>query len=303
MIFLRQPCLSILIYHRVLAQPDPMFPDQLDSRQFERQMALLKRCCNVMPLGAAAAALRRHALPPRAVCITFDDGYADNAEVALPILLRHGLSACFFIASGYLDGGCMWNDTVIEHVRRAAGPRLDLSMLGLGVLPIADLRQKAAAIAILLNHLKYLPFAERAAKVALLQPQSPATPMMCTGQVRMLHRAGMEIGAHTSSHPILARQPAREAQADIAAGKYALERIIDAPVPAFAYPNGKPGLDYNARHVQMAKTLGFELAVSTMPGAARYDSDLFQLPRFTPWQRNRLRFWLSLQRNKFIRPA
>jgi peptidoglycan/xylan/chitin deacetylase (PgdA/CDA1 family) len=50
-------------------------------------------------------------------CITFDDGYADKHDVAMPILQRHGLCATFFIATGFLNGGCMWNDTIIETVR------------------------------------------------------------------------------------------------------------------------------------------------------------------------------------------
>lgn len=114
--------LSILIYHRVLARPDPLFPGEVDRALFERQLRLLKRFYTVLPLSVAVQRLRDGSLPPRAACITFDDGYADNAEHALPLLRQYGLHATFFIATGYLNGGQMWNDRVIDAVRRRRAP-------------------------------------------------------------------------------------------------------------------------------------------------------------------------------------
>jgi peptidoglycan/xylan/chitin deacetylase (PgdA/CDA1 family) len=64
--------------------------------------------------------------------ITFDDGYADNVEVALPILLRYEIAADFFVSTGFLDGGRMWNDTVIEAFRATPLDRVDLGDFGLG---------------------------------------------------------------------------------------------------------------------------------------------------------------------------
>ena len=100
-------------------------------------MALLAAHFTVLPLSEAVERLARGALPARAVCVTFDDGYADNYAVAAPILPGMGSAATFFVAARYLDGGRMWNDTIIEAVRRATGPTLELSGLGLGDLPSA----------------------------------------------------------------------------------------------------------------------------------------------------------------------
>lgn len=266
--------LSILIYHRVLPQPDPLQPSLPDTHRFTRQMALLKRFFNVLPLSEAIPRLQQQRLPPRAAAITFDDGYADNVEHAVPILKRLGLSAAFFIASGYLDGGQMWNDDVIANARSA------------GLTPQALDR--------LLSQLKYLPFEERLRAAQTLAPPRNQNLMMTTEQVRQLHAAGMEIGAHTHRHPILSTVPDDVALAEIAEGKATLEAIIQAPVRMFAYPNGKPGIDYHSRHVDMVRQLGFEAAFSTVPGVAYEGSDLLQLPRFTPWETDRLRFLLRL---------
>ena len=91
-----------------------LLPGEPDAQRFEQIAAFLARCFRVMPLPDAIDALQRGCLPAAAACITFDDGYADNLEVAAPILRKHGLSATFFIATGFTGGGRMFNDTVIE---------------------------------------------------------------------------------------------------------------------------------------------------------------------------------------------
>ena len=89
-------------------------------------MRWVKSVFNVIPLEEGVAGIKSGKLPPRALSITFDDGYANNATVAAPILKRLGLHATFFIATGFLDGGRMFNDTVIEAVRGYRGDMLDL---------------------------------------------------------------------------------------------------------------------------------------------------------------------------------
>lgn len=292
--------LSILIFHRVLPERDPVFPSEMYAQRFDSQLAQLKRHFRFMSLAEGIKGLREGKLPPRAACITFDDGYADNSEIALPILQKHGLTATFFVASGFLDGGRMWNDTVIELVRAATGP-IDFRSLGYGRFEIDSPAARHAAIAALLDSLKYLPVAQRLAEVdklrSLLPLALPEDLMMTSAQVRQLHQAGMEIGGHTVHHPILARMDADDARREIIDGKTALEKIIDAPVRLFAYPNGKPGRDYLAEHALMVKEAGFEAAVSTSWGAARPGGNLFQLPRFTPWDQGEFRYLLRLARN------
>lgn len=292
--------LSILLYHRVLAHADPLFPSQVDAARFALQMDVLGECCNVLPLAEAVARLRAGTLPPRAACITFDDGYADNATVALPLLRARGLHATFFIASGFLDGGRMWNDTVIEAVRRTPLPALEGGLPGLDVIRTGTHEEKRAAVDALLGALKYRPVHERAELVAQLagasQAALPTDLMMSSAQVRALHNAGMEIGAHTVNHPILATLPSPVARSEMAAGREALEAIVGGRVGLFAYPNGKPGKDYTAEHVAMARGLGFDGAVSTAWGRG-WTGDTWQLPRFTPWDRRPLRFALRLAHN------
>lgn len=296
--------LSVLIFHRVLALPDPLFPDEPDAARFDQICAWLARWFNVLPLGVAVKRLRAGQLPARAAAITFDDGYADNHDVAMPILRRHGLTATFFVATGFLDGGRMWNDTVIDCVRRAPGPRLDLDGLGLegvGQIDIGDWAAKRAAIGQVLRALKYQPLPRRSALVEQLAATHagslPQGLMMRSEQVRALRDAGMQVGAHTQTHPILANLSREEARSEMLGSKQALEQLLSEPVHCFAYPNGKPDADYSSESVQLARELGFELAVSTAWGAAGRNVDPLQVPRFTPWDRTRWRYALRLANN------
>ncbi len=294
--------LSILILHRVHAAADPLFPDEPDATRFDQICGWLKSWVDVMPLDRAVAALRAGTLPPRAFAITFDDGYADNHDVALPVLQRHGLPATFFVATGFLGDGCMWNDVVIAAVRDCRQDVVCLDALEGASMPLRNAAERRALVDRLLRALKHLPLDERAAAVQQVARQCgltrPPRPMMQPAQVLALHRAGMQVGAHTVSHPILSLLDDDTARAEIGGSKRTLESLLDAPVSLFAYPNGRPVDDYDGRSVQFVREAGFDAAVSTAWGAARTGhADMFQLPRFTPWDRSRWRYAMRLAQN------
>lgn len=297
----RRARLSILIFHRVLPVRDPLFPGEVTRSEFSDICGWLRAWCQVLPLEQAALALQQGTLPARAVSITFDDGYADNHDHALPVLQQHGLTATFFVASGFLDGGRMWNDTVIEAVRRSNCAHLNLNGTlaeALGSLPLGSLQQRRTAISSILAATKYLPPADRNGWVAALAEKAnvplPNDLMMRSEQVRALHRAGMAIGAHTLHHPILRGLPHAQVRTEIADNRQALTQLVGKPVSLFAYPNGRPGMDYDDDTVSVVRELGFSAAVSTAWRAARRDDDLLQLPRYTPWERSAARFGLRM---------
>jgi peptidoglycan/xylan/chitin deacetylase (PgdA/CDA1 family) len=125
----------------------------------------------------------------------------------------------------------------------------------------------------------------------------PNDLMMSSGQVRTLCNAGMTIGAHTVSHPILCSISDEAARHEMLVSKSRLEEITGKPVGLFAYPNGKPHKDYSRNHVSIAREVGFSAAFSTSAGVATHHSDLFQLPRFTPWDRSAWRYALRMAAN------
>lgn len=292
--------LLVLIYHRVLAAPDPLLEGVVDTQTFDWHLRVLRGNFNVMSLRTAVAALRNRALPRRALAITFDDGYADNYLAALPLLQKHGLPATFFIATDYLDGGCMFNDLVFEAARVAAGDELDLTRLGLGRYPLTAPADRRSAAEQIIGELKYLAMDERHARALEVLESAggtvPADLMMTSQQLRGLAAAGMEIGAHTHRHPILASLDAAAARADIAAGRARLAEILGNDVGLFAYPNGGPERDYRSADVASVRELGFDAAVSTAWGCATTGGDDFQVPRVAPWDQTPTRFLARLVR-------
>lgn len=293
----------ILTYHRVLAVSDPLRPGQTDVRMFEQHAKALASAFNVLSLDDAANRLKEGTLPSRAVVITFDDGYRDNATVALPILKKNNLTATFFVAAGFLDGGRMWNDTVIEAIRSCSRDQLDLEHLGLDCYCLKTVVGRKEAITKLLDRLKYMGVGAReectnriasAAGVDL-----PTDLMMSSGQVRMLTEQGMSVGGHTVNHPILARIELAAAKREIEEGRDRLEGITGQQVSTFAYPNGEPDTDYNKHHVGILKGLGFQVAVSTAHGCVTRYCDMLQLPRIVSWDKTRLRFSVRLLKSYF----
>lgn len=302
--------LNVLIFHRVLPEPDPLFPDEVHAVRFDELLGWVKSWFNVLPLDQAIQRLADGSLPARAAALSFDDGYADNHDVALPLLRKHGLPCSFFVATGFLDGGRMWNDTLIESVRRSALPALDLRGLmdgsgqDLGRHPLGDTAARRALLGPLIERVKYLAPEPRLACVNAIAQRAEVQPpddlMMSSEQVRALRRAGMQVGAHTVNHPILATLDAQQAADEIGRSRDTLQRLLGEKVGLFAYPNGKPGTDYLPDvHPAIVRELGFDGAVSTRWAAARRSEDRFQIPRFTPWDHERRRFGLRLARNMF----
>lgn len=296
--------LLVLIYHRVLPEPDPLLPDEPDATGFAAQLDVIGSLFNVLPLAEAVRRLRAGQLPARAVCITFDDGYANNCEVALPVLKSRDMPATVFVAPGFLSGGRMFNDTVIEAVRRASC-ELDLTREGFGRYELPDDSARIRAIAAILPVLKYLPQAERMRRAAAIAErvgaELPDDLMMTEEQVRRLHGEGIGIGAHTVNHPILANVDEATARREIVESKSRLAEMIGAPITTFAYPNGGPARDYTARDVMLAREAGFELAVSTAWGAATAATDPLQIPRIAPWDRTAFRFGARMVRAQMER--
>lgn len=288
--------LSIFIFHRVLPELDPLLPWEPDRRQFDALVGFISNAYNVLALADAAKKLLAGTLPSCAAVITFDDGYADNFTEAREILLKHGVSATFFIATSFLNGGRMWNDDVIEGVRHINNGELDLSDIHLGHHQLHNVESRMQCYENILSELKYRPHntrhevARSIARRCGLNDNSDL--MMTSGQLIALSQSGMEIGAHTETHPILNSLSDQDAEDEILRGRSTLEFLLGHKIEVFAYPNGSPGRDYGNQHVEMVRRAGFVAAVSTQVGVGLRNADIHQLPRFTPWDRTVGRFAL-----------
>ena len=284
----RYPGLTILIFHRVLAAADPLRPSEPTVQTFSALLEFLASRFEFVALRDGIELVRSGKANRQMIAVTFDDGYLDNLENALPVMSEHGVPGTFFIASDVLQSGIMWNDRLTEAVRSTDAALLDLDELGLGQLEISDAASRRQALRKLIPAAKYCEDAARQDLVAAVEAAcgggEPPRLMMNEAELRRLASSQLtEIGGHTINHPILAEAPDSVARREIEQGKADVEAVIGASLSGFAYPNGLPNRDYKRVHVDMARAAGFEYAVSTSTGSYSGSGDLFQLPRISPW--------------------
>lgn len=299
--------LSVFYFHRTPAEPDPLLPSEPDARMFDRILGWIGSQFRVLDPLEACDRLYDGTLPSRPAVISFDDGYRDNFTVAFPILQRHRMRAAFFVATGFLDGAMMFNDRVIEAVRRSSAGSITVAdPEGRPVrLPAGSDIERRQAIDAILHAVKHLQPQLREERVAQLEHEAgtapqrsdPAAKMMDPDQVARLHRAGMRIGGHTRTHPILVKLDDGAARTEIDGGLEDLAGITGERPSLFAYPNGRRETDFDARHVGMLGESGVRFAFTTHPGVATREASKLELPRFTPWDRSKYRFaaraWLN----------
>jgi len=265
----------VLNYHRVGAWADSPFDHALWSATaegFDAQLRLLARETDVVaPADVAELGRRGHG---RHVLITFDDGYRDNWEIALPLLRAHGLTATFFLATGFLDRPHVaWWDEIAWMARNATRP-----------LPGGT----DAAGKRFTHEYKHMPAERKAAFLDEIAEQtgagrcdaSAAAGMwMSWDEARELRAAGMSIGGHTVTHPVLGSLDEGRQRAEIAGCRERLEAELGEPMRWFSYPVGFPG-SFDATTRRVLDEQGVELAFSFYGGWLRTGAlDPFDVPR------------------------
>jgi peptidoglycan/xylan/chitin deacetylase (PgdA/CDA1 family) len=103
--------------------------------------------------------------------------------------------------------------------------------------------------------------------------------MMSEKEIFMLHQAGFTIGSHTHTHPIFSQITLRQCQDELVRSKKILEKILEAPVSYFAYPNGVPNKDFQKEHQILVKKAGYDFAFSTSHGKLQSKTNVFACPR------------------------
>jgi peptidoglycan/xylan/chitin deacetylase (PgdA/CDA1 family) len=234
----------------------PYEPLHVTNAEFRSHCELVRDSCD--PISAEeylSHLLKGTALPPRPVLITFDDGYRSVLRLGVPALRDYRLPATVFLCTAPTrDRSLYWFDGVCRERGEAEVERLKQ-------IDYADWKKLVA------------PFGVRAEQADCCAPMSPE-------EVRVLaQEPGIEVGAHTDSHPILAKATRAEQAAEILKSNEWVEKWTGKRARTFAYPNGKPGADYTSETVQLLEETGFAAAFTTTPGFAA-NARRFEIPRF-----------------------
>jgi len=246
-----------LTYHRVL-----------DADAFAAQMAFLVDQYRVIGMDTLLAAVEDgRALPPHALLITFDDAYQDFAELAWPILQRHGLPVTLFVPSSFAQeqAPAFWWD-VVEHAFLHTERHEPLETPA-GRLSLESEAERRQALRRVKRYLWSVPPARvpheaqrLTADLSVLPPEGRA---LGWGELRRLAAEGVTIGAHTRNHPNLARLEREAAREEIAGSWNDLCTHLGHVAPVFAYPGGH----YRHETVELVAEAGFRLAFTTRRGA------------------------------------
>jgi O-antigen/teichoic acid export membrane protein/peptidoglycan/xylan/chitin deacetylase (PgdA/CDA1 family) len=271
--------------------------------QFDRQMAHIAARYRPLSLDDVVERLREgRPLPADGVVVTFDDGYADNYDLAAPILLKHGVPATFFVTSEWVgDGRAPW-----PAVIRYALERTEHSMWtprGGVPLPLSSEADRLHARRQASVLLEGSAAEERSEGVAEICRQLEVEPPIMTGmmmswaQVRELARVGFTVGAHSATHPNLARVSSGELRREVVGS---VERIADetgAAVCHFAYPNPFSQPNFTPAVVEVLRAAGCASACTTLIGRVGRDGDVYAIPRVAISDNNPRTFMLRAMRS------
>jgi peptidoglycan/xylan/chitin deacetylase (PgdA/CDA1 family) len=257
-----------------------------------RQFAYIRR--HYHPVSLSDVVSRWQAgqpLPARALAITVDDGYADF-QCAWPLLKAFQLPATLFVVSGFVNRDLwLWPDVVQFCLSRSplSGIRLDLPDGSCFERSLQTAPERRAADADLDASLLAMPDEFRRDVIARL-PQAARTPLpvdipseylaLSWEDLKKMASEGLEVGAHTETHPVLARISSPGLlQREVAGSKRAIEDRLNLPVRHFCYPNGQIA-DFNAASVDAVRAAGFLSATTALRGLVN--------PGDSPWELRRI---------------
>ncbi len=290
---LHGPAAAILMYHSVLSDPkrqaDTLGGIIHSEVAFRGQMELLAR--EFHPLSLDEIVKRFHAgedLPKRSVVVTFDDGYADNYEVAMPILDQFGIPALF-----YATMDC------VENKRLPWPSRLRFAFRNTKLTAWTDSRSKSWNLRDPIHREQaYLAACDACCQLSgavqeefvkrVEQESQSCLPvesgalMMTYEQLRGLTLHGHVVGSHTMTHPNMAQLKPEEAYRELAESKHRLELQLSMPIKHFSYPCPALSPHWSEQTVEQSRALGYETAVTTDSGLTRRADSLLCLKRLRP---------------------
>jgi peptidoglycan/xylan/chitin deacetylase (PgdA/CDA1 family) len=258
----------ILMYHRFSRQEDPT---TTSARAFRGHLRYLTAHYRLVPLSKIADYLTSgEPLPPGLAAITIDDGYQDSYEIAFPLLQRYQVPATLFPVTDFIDQRAwLWTDKLKFILPRTTHRWVEVSLQdNLSRIELSDDRSKQLA-ATHINSLlkaqsdtcKERALCELSTMLGVALPEAPPEEFhpLTWDQVRELDGAGVEIGSHTVTHPILTRTEPLRIHAELSQSKARLESELNRKVDLFCYPNG----NYDEQVVRETERVGYRCAVTT----------------------------------------
>ena len=289
----RQPGVAILMYHSVMVEPEAhatTLGKIIQSAQtFRRQMEVIARHYNPVSLDDVLMFVQgQKKMPSKPVVVTFDDGYADNFEVAAPILNEFGIPAVFYITVDCVDKATPPWVSRLRYAFSTTGKRTWSGLDG-KPLPLANAAERDQAFTTACEHAacltgniqeQFVKSVEREFEVGSLPERDRL--MMTWEQARALTRQGHIVGSHTMTHPNLAHVRNGDLATELEQSKLRLEQQLSSRVIHFSYPCPILEPHWSALTVEVCRKVGYLTAVTTNPGPVHEGDDPLSLRRVHP---------------------
>jgi len=280
----------ILMYHRVNDEVGK-FVDlhglRVKTSNFERQIKYLAANYRVISLKTLVEELKSgNITKDRQIVITFDDGYQDNYWKAYPVLKKYAVAATIFLTADYIEiEKEFWWDEVQRFVWDKRHEEIIVDFLSLEYRLETD-ENRLSAYRELYWKLRYMNLVDRERMLEIFRAQSGECQVnqkyksLFLSWIQVLEMAQNDIsfGAHTCLHPVLSQLALTEMKTEIVESKRIIESNLGEEIPFFAYPFGKKE-DFNEKTKAVLKEAGFHCACSTIYGANKEGTDLFELKR------------------------
>jgi peptidoglycan/xylan/chitin deacetylase (PgdA/CDA1 family) len=296
----------VFMFHGVREQPSP-YRLAMSREAFEQFCEVAADGYQVLPLAELEDRRRAGSLPARAIAITFDDGYADNHDVAWPVLKKYGLPATVFVTTGAVGGERpLWFHR-LAHIFETAQPEELPVVVGPWTFTLDTDGEREATVARVGAELKRMPASQREELLAALGEAFQVTDfspiqreMLTWEQIRAMDAGGFSVEAHTVTHPILGAESIEAASREIAESREVLSEKLGRKVDLFAYPNGKEE-DMTADVIRAVERAGFRAAYTAEFGAATPGDDPYKVPRVTAYADTRSALRLQMERFFYVR--
>ena len=284
---------AIITYHRVGPKNDDWSLEPTPPHLFKQQMEYYFKNYEIISLDELAQYIREgKSLPPKAIAITFDDGYLDNYLYAYPFLKAHHIPATIFLITGHVESNTLfWWDKIGYILHHMNISQFNLNELGnFSLHPNKDKSRVHSEIA---DALKLISEDRKCFLINKLSeisgvdiPSNLAKGLILSwDQIKEMSNNGISFGAHSVNHPILTNIPLKRAKWEIIQSKIDIENVLNKDVSAFSYPNG----NYNTELISIVKESGFNCAVSFTPGKfVSLNDNIYALDRFPPRDNFRL---------------
>ncbi len=253
------------------------------------QMEIITRHFHAVSLDDVLLFLKgKKTLPPRAVVVTFDDGYADNYQAANEILSPLGIPGVFYVTVDCIEKQRLPWPSLLRHAFLTSKKERWVETGG-PVWALSSTEHRIQAFDRASEHCSRLSGIPQVQYVESLTQQLETEPppsshrlMMTWDEVRGLARNGHLVGSHTMTHPNLAHVDENDARTELAESKRRLDQELATSVVHFSYPCPALHPHWIDRTVSASREIGYQTAVTTNGGMVRRHDDPLSLRRIRP---------------------